>query len=225
MNNAKENEPENKPENKPGNDSGTEPVPAENIEQNVTEIVGECLEKRGDKQEEKKEQHHDKHHKGHEKDEEIKRLKEEIDCLKDSRLRVLAEFDNYKRRTARDSVKLIETANEGLIKDLIPVLENFERALHPDHKNGASEQMLKGIDLIYNMFYTVLKKAGLSEYSPAGEEFDSEKHEAMMHIDSVDVPENKVSQVFQKGYVLNNKVVQYAKVAVSKGNNKPPESK
>ncbi|MFH0918923.1 MAG: nucleotide exchange factor GrpE [Fibrobacterota bacterium] len=150
---------------------------------------------------------------------ENERLKEENTGLKDARLRGLAEFDNYKRRIARESVRLTEAANESLIKELIPVLENFERALDPAHKEKDVEAFYKGVTLIYNLFNDKLKKAGLTEYNPMGELFDSEKHEAVMQIASGDVPEHQIAQVLQKGYLLNNKIVQYAKVAVSKGNN------
>jgi len=149
---------------------------------------------------------------------ENERLKDENAGLKDARLRLLAEFDNYKRRNARDSVRLVETANECLIKELIPVLENFERALDPAHKEKDVEAFYKGVDLIYNLFFNVLKKTGLAEHNPIGCDFDSEKHEAVMQIPCKEHPEHKVAQVIQKGYSLNNKMIKYAKVAVSKGN-------
>jgi molecular chaperone GrpE len=148
----------------------------------------------------------------------IEDLRGENEGLKDSRLRVLAEFDNYKRRTARDSIRMVECANENLVKELIPVLENFERALDPAHKEKDIDAFYKGVELIYNLFYDKLQKAGLAEYNPIGEEFNSEKHEALMHVASAEVPEHRITQVLQKGYSLNNKMIQYAKVAVSKGN-------
>ncbi len=206
------------------NENKVEPVKNEDIDKSVSEIIEESFHKKDHKKEDNHEQS-EKECKAEEKkpladskEDEIKKLKDEVECLKDSKLRILAEFDNYKRRTARDSVRLIESANEGLVKSIIPVLENFERALHPDHKNSDTEAIQKGIELVYNMFLDTLKKAGLTESNPIGEEFDPEKHEAIMHVDSNDVPENKINQVFQKGYNLNNKVVQYAKVSVSKGN-------
>jgi molecular chaperone GrpE len=148
----------------------------------------------------------------------IESLQGENESLKDARLRVLAEFDNYKRRTARESLRLVETANESLIRELLPVLENFERALDPCHKEKDIDAFYKGINLIYNLFSELLKKAGIVEHNPLGEDFDSEKHEAVMHMACPDVPEHKISQVLQKGYSLNNKMIKYAKVAVSKGN-------
>jgi molecular chaperone GrpE len=219
QNNEKDNQ--EKAAQNPGEEKG--PVAGETLEESVSEIVGECVEGKDHKQEshQKHAEHGGKHHADHHRDEEeIKKLKEEIEGLKDSRLRLLAEFDNYKRRTARETMKIVETANESVIKSILPVLENFERALHPDHKDGDAEALLKGIELIYSQFFETLKKAGLTEYNPVGEEFSSEKHEAMMHIESPDVPENKIIQVYQKGYLLNNKMIQYAKVSVSKGNGK-----
>jgi molecular chaperone GrpE len=153
--------------------------------------------------------------------EEIEKLKETVEHLKDARLRIVAEFNNYKKRTAREQINLIAHANEDLIKELIPVLENFERALHPDHKKGKGmdyKAIYKGVEMIYNQYYEILKKTGLEEDNPVDQEFDAKKHEAMMYIESKEVPENKIAKVIQKGYLLNEKVIQYAKVAVSKGN-------
>jgi molecular chaperone GrpE len=147
----------------------------------------------------------------------IESLKSEISCLKDSKLRLLAEFDNYKRRTARESLKTIEMANESLIKTLIPVLENFERALDPAHKEKDIEAFYKGIEMIYKGFFDAMKKAGVEEVNPMGEEFNSERHEAIMQAVSDDIPEHHISQVLQKGYKLSDRMIQYAKVVVSKG--------
>ncbi|MBL8028564.1 MAG: nucleotide exchange factor GrpE [Fibrobacteres bacterium] len=147
----------------------------------------------------------------------IESLKAEISCAKDAKLRLLAEFDNYKRRTARESMRTIELANESLLKTLIPVLENFERALDPAHKEKDIEAFYKGVEMIYKGFFDAMKKAGVEEVNPIGEEFDSEKHEAVMQLASDTVPEHHIAQVLQKGYKLSDKMIQYAKVAVSTG--------
>ncbi len=148
----------------------------------------------------------------------VKNLEDEVQGLKDSKLRLLAEFDNFKRRTAKESVRMVEFANEGLIKTLLPVLENFERALDPTHKESDIDAFYKGVEMIYKGFYEALKKVGVEEVNPIGEEFDSEKHEAIMQVESADVPEHHIALVMQKGYKIGEKMVQYAKVAVSKGN-------
>jgi molecular chaperone GrpE len=128
-----------------------EQASGEKLEESVSEVVEEVLkEKEGIPEEDlKHEPQADKRHKDHDShaplEEESKKLKDEIESLKDSRLRILAEFDNFKRRSARDSLKVVEMANEGLIKSILPVLENLERALHPDHKNGGSESLYKGV--------------------------------------------------------------------------------
>jgi len=144
-------------------------------------------------------------------------LRNECQSAKDSKLRLLAEFDNYKRRTARESIRQVETANEELIKELLPVLENFERAMDPAHKEKDMDAFYKGVEMIYTLFSDKLKKVGLVESNPIGEEFNVDLHEALMQVESEEFPENKITQVFQKGFMLNNKVIQYAKVAVSKG--------
>ncbi|OGJ86026.1 MAG: nucleotide exchange factor GrpE [Candidatus Raymondbacteria bacterium RifOxyA12_full_50_37] len=151
--------------------------------------------------------------------EEIEKLKEDNQGLKDARLRLLAEFDNYKKRTARETVNLISTANEEIVSNILPVLENFERAIHPDHNTPETEKLFKGVEMIYNQFFDILRQAGLKEDNPIGDEFNPEKHEAVMQEASADIPEHHIVRVLQKGYVLNTKVLQYAKVVVSKGNN------
>lgn len=150
---------------------------------------------------------------------EIKKLREEVESLKDSRLRIVAEFDNYKKRTAREQIQLMSCANEAMVRDLIPVLENFERALHPDHKEKEGA-VLRGIELIYAQLNELLKKAGIQEHNPVGQDFNPEQHEAILYEESKDTAQNKISKVFQKGYSLNSKMIQFAKVAVSKGNSK-----
>lgn len=207
-------------------DTPKQETPKETMEQSIDEVIQEVLQKKpeGTEAVADKEASAKKDEKNTSESGEIKKLKEEIEGLKDARLRLLAEFDNFKRRTARESGRLIESANEGLLKSILPVLENFERALHPDHKTGDCEALLKGVELVYTNFSDILKKAGLVEFNPVGEVFDPEKHEAIMHVESAEVPDSKIIQVFQKGYSLNNRMIQYAKVSVSKGNAQP-ESK
>ncbi len=135
----------------------------------------------------------------------------------DRYIRLAAEFDNYKKRTAREYAQIIKNAEQRLITELTEVLDNFERALDPEHRNGGFEEFVKGIDLIAGQLKAVLEKCGLVRMKAVGEKFDPEKHEAMMQIDSADIPEGHVAGEIAPGYLLGDKVIRHAKVMVSKG--------
>lgn len=135
----------------------------------------------------------------------------------DRYLRLAAEFDNYKKRSARDFARIIKTAESDLILDLTEVLDNFERALNPEHRNGELGELVKGIELTYEQLKAVLEKRGLTRMKSIGEPFDPEKHEAMMQMDSDDIPEDHVAGEIAVGYELGDKVLRHAKVIVSRG--------
>jgi molecular chaperone GrpE len=143
----------------------------------------------------------------------------EVQALNDKYLRLHAEFDNYRRRTAKESLGLIESANTKLLGDLVEVVENFDRATSPDHKAASLEDFEKGIVMIQSQFKNVLKKFGLESIDPVGEKFDPNRHEALMNQPSEEVAEGNIITVFQKGYSVKEKVIKHAKVIVSAGAN------
>ena len=130
-------------------------------------------------------------------------------------LRLLAEFQNFKKRSAKEKSDIHAYANEKIINDLLPVLDNFERALGTAAGDDP-EAYAKGMALIFEQMKTALEKAGLKEVEALGETFDPTKHNAVMMEDSKDYESGKVSQVLQKGYALNDRVLRAAMVAVSK---------
>ncbi len=156
---------------------------------------------------------------------ELDKAKEEIDTLKaqvaenkDRYVRLMAEFDNFRRRTAKEQLDLIETANAKLLEKLSEVLDNFERAAHPDNNRQKDyDAFAKGIQMIHDQFAKILKDAGLEQLDPVGEPFDPNYQEALMRQASDKIPESHVIQVFQKGYKLKNKLLKTAKVIVSSG--------
>lgn len=156
---------------------------------------------------------------------EIQKLKAENDALhaagdayKDKFVRLMAEFDNYRRRSAKEQLELVETANGKLLEKLSEVLDNFERAAHPDNnKQKDYDSFVKGIAMIHDQFAKILKDAGLEQIDPIGQEFDPNLHEALMQQPSESVPNGHVVTVFQKGYKLKNKLLKTAKVVVSSG--------
>lgn len=144
-------------------------------------------------------------------------LKAALAEANDRNLRLMAEFDNYRRRTAKEQLELIETANGKLLEKLSEVQDNFERAFASENKAQDLEAFEKGMQMIYNQFAKILTDAGLEQIDPTGAEFDPNMHEALMQQPSETVPEGHVVTVFQKGYKLKNKILKTAKVIVSSG--------
>lgn len=144
-------------------------------------------------------------------------LKAELAAANDRTLRLMAEFDNFRRRSAKEQLDIIETANGKLLEKLSEVQDNFERAFAAENKAQDLDAFEKGMQLIYNQFTKVLTDAGLEQIDPTGAEFDPNMHEALMQQPSETVPEGHVVTVFQKGYKLKNKILKTAKVIVSSG--------
>ena len=144
-------------------------------------------------------------------------LKAELAAANDRNLRLMAEFDNFRRRSAKEQLELIETANGKLLEKLSEVQDNFERAFATENKAKDLEAFEKGMQMIYNQFAKILTDAGLEQIDPTGAEFDPNCHEALMQQPSETIPEGHVVTVFQKGYKLKNKILKTAKVIVSSG--------
>jgi molecular chaperone GrpE len=146
----------------------------------------------------------------------VGKLQAEIAELKDKNLRLYAEFDNFRRRSAKESFDLMATASAKLLGKLTEVLENFHRAFDAQGK-GSTEDFEKGVKLIFGRFKEILDAEGLEEIDPVGAEFDPNLHEALLQQHSETVPENRVIQVIAKGYKLKGKILKHAKVIVSQG--------
>ena len=134
----------------------------------------------------------------------------------DRYMRLMAEFDNFRRRSAKEQLDLIEVANGKLLEKFADVWENFDRAFAAENK-GDLANFEKGMQMIQTQFVKVLTDAGLEQIDPTGAEFDPNCHEALMQQASETVPEGNVVTVFQKGYKLKNKILKTAKVIVSSG--------
>lgn len=145
---------------------------------------------------------------------ELEEKQKELDELKDRWLRVCAEFDNYRKRTTREIKEIREFAAESLIKDLLPVLDNFERALQ--HASDPEDAFVAGIRMVFNQLKDILSSRGLIPMETVGQAFNPNFHEALAQIESTQ-PEGTVVQEFERGYFLGNRVLRPAKVIVSKG--------
>ena len=134
--------------------------------------------------------------------------------LNDTYLRLYSEFDNYRKRTAKEKLELSATASAAVMKDLLPVLDDFERALQNMEKNG-NEADLQGVTLIYNKFKSTLQKRGLEEIVAIDCDFNTDEHEALTMVPAPDESKKgKVIDVIQKGYKLNGVVIRFARVVV-----------
>ena len=133
----------------------------------------------------------------------------------DKYIRLAAEFDNYRRRTAKERLELISTAGEDVIKGFLPVLDDCERALEVLKKSEASEAAIEGTELILNKIMTFLKGRGLSVIEALGKELDTDYHEAVAKFPVDDKEKkNRIIDVVQQGYKLNEKVIRFSKVVV-----------
>jgi molecular chaperone GrpE len=149
--------------------------------------------------------------------EQLEKTEKEYKELEDRLLRVAAEFDNYKKRTAREFQSIVKNANEELISQLVETLDNFQRALDSAKSSSDFDSFHKGVELIYQHFKDVLGKEGLEEITAIGEPFDPHLHEAVMQQESDKFADGVVMDEISKGYKLNNKVIKHSKVIVSKG--------
>jgi molecular chaperone GrpE len=141
--------------------------------------------------------------------------KEKLAELQDKYLRLNAEYDNYRKRTLKEKMELTKTAGEDILKGLLPVMDDFERALQSIDEAGDNQAVKDGVQLIYNKFKEFLKQQGVQEIEAQDMDFDTDKHEAISKVPAQEEDQKgKVVDVVQKGYYLNDKVLRYAKVVV-----------
>ena len=146
---------------------------------------------------------------------ETDRVGSELAELKDKYLRLYADFENFRRRTAKEKLELIGTANEGLLKALIPVVDDFERAMHSIETTSDIEAVKEGISLIYTKLDKTLESKGLKPMVSKGEPFNADLHESVTQFPAPsDDLKGKVIDEVEKGYYLNDKVIRFAKVIV-----------
>lgn len=142
---------------------------------------------------------------------------EDYQSLNDKYLRLAAEFDNYKRLSQRDQRDQIRFGNEQLLKELLPVVDNMERAIKAARTNGGDTALVQGVELTLKQLSGVLAKFGVQAIDTTGQDFDPSAHQAVSYGPSDDVPANKVLDEFQKGYRLHDRILRAAMVSVSSG--------
>lgn len=145
----------------------------------------------------------------------VEEFKRQLDEKQDQLLRALAEMDNMRRRTQREREEYTRYATESLIRDLIPVLDNLDRALEAARPNAEAKSIVDGITLIQRELLRVLERAGIRRYSALGQPFDPTRHEATARVVSADQPANTVVAEVAPGYMLHDRVLRAAQVAVA----------
>lgn len=134
----------------------------------------------------------------------------------DARLRLQAEFDNFKKRKEKETVEFRKYANEDFIRELLVLVDDFDRAIAAAEQSHKLEDFLKGVELIFDKFLGVLQKKGVKEIEAKGQPFNPEIHEAVTQIETDELEEGTIVEVFQKGYYLHDRVLLAPKVAVAK---------
>ena len=140
---------------------------------------------------------------------------QEIKALSDRLLRLQAEFENFRKRTAKERGELIKFANEGLLTEVIPVVDSLERAIQSADENANIENLLEGLRLVRRLLNVLLERAGVQEIHALGETFNPEFHEAISVVESGDHPDDTIVEEVQKGYLLNGRVLRPSVVKVS----------
>ena len=143
----------------------------------------------------------------------IEELEKELAASKEAHIRTLAEYDNYRKRTVKEKEATYGDAKANTITELLPVLDNFDRALSVDSSDFESYK--KGVEMIHTSFCEILKKLGVEAVGEPGEEYDPNFHNGVMHVEEDSFGENEIAEVFSKGYKIGEKVLRPAMVQVA----------
>ncbi len=141
------------------------------------------------------------------------KLVAELGAQKEAYLRLAAEYDNFRKRTIKEKEESFTNAKSTVFADMLPVLDNFDRALGTE--DASLEDFKKGVEMTYTQFLDVFKKYGVETFGDAGEQFDPNFHNAVMHVDDESLEANVITDVFQKGYKIGDKVLRPAMVKVA----------
>jgi molecular chaperone GrpE len=163
----------------------------------------------------KKDSKKDKGHKKTKAEEQLEKAESDLLELKDKHIRLQAEFDNYRKRTLKERMELLKTASEGVLVNILPVIDDFDRAVQTLDAVDEQSHVKDGVKLIYNKFQEFLKQNGVKEIGAKEQDFDTDLHEAITKIPApTEELKGKVVDVVQKGYTLNDKVIRFSKVVI-----------
>ena len=142
----------------------------------------------------------------------IEKLTADLKEKEDRALRLQADFENFRRRTSKEKEELAAVVTQGLLKDMLPLLDNFERAMAAEAKDGEAFQ--KGVEMIFTQFTEILKKNGLEHIEVEGQKFDPNFHQAVMRVQNADLEDDDIAQELQKGYMVKGRVIRPSMVQV-----------
>ncbi|MCF7907482.1 MAG: nucleotide exchange factor GrpE [Candidatus Omnitrophica bacterium] len=157
------------------------------------------------------------------KEEALEKIQKECDELRDRYLRLQAEFDNYRKRSLKERGDFVKFANEGLIVELLGILDNFERGIKAADLKKDFDLLHQGVDMISKQLHGLLESKGLKRIKALGEKFDPHQHEAMQVVETEGVEQDMVIEEMQPGYLLNGRIVRPAKVKVAKAKEEKKE--
>lgn len=140
---------------------------------------------------------------------------EEVKNLNDKYLRLAAEFENYKRLAQRDQREQTKFANENILRELIPIVDNLQRAVSYSQSSASGDSLVQGVELTLKQFIETLSKFGVKQIKSVGEVFDPARHQAVASVPSKDRPENTIIQEHQPGYLLHDRILRAAMVTVA----------
>lgn len=140
------------------------------------------------------------------------KIQQEVQSEKDKYMRLMAEYDNYRKRTAKEKTEIYGDAVINCVSEIIPVLDNFERAFETE---CGDEKFKSGMEMIFNQFKTIFEKLGVKEIEALNQPFDPNLHNAIKQVQNDDAESDTVCEVYQKGYMLNDRVIRHAMVAVN----------
>ena len=188
----------------------TQAAPAE---EPVQDTETPATEEAADKSEKKAKRKKEKYTFTREQVEQMELAAQQLEVVKDQFVRQTAEYENYRKRTAKEKDSLYQDAKADTIQAFLAVYDNLERAVSTEGDEDSPHK--KGLEMIFQQYKDILAKLGVTEIEALGQPFDPEKHNAVMHIDDENLGENVVSQVFQAGFLLGDKVVRHAIVQVA----------
>ena len=187
----------------------------QNVQAQETVVSDESAQPEQEEVHEETKSHKKSHPKKDAKDEAIEELNAKLADLSDKHLRLQAEFDNFRKRTIKEKAELIKSGGESVLVNILPVVDDFERALNSLKDIPETDAGKQGTQLIYNKFSEFLKQNNVNEIEAVNQEFNVDLHEAITKIPApADELKGKVVAVVEKGYVLNDKVIRFAKVVI-----------
>lgn len=147
------------------------------------------------------------------KESEIEKLKKELESAKEAHMRTLAEYDNFRKRTQKEKDAIFGDSKVKILSEILPVLDNFERAA--TNSSADFDSYRKGVEMTFESFTALLEKLGVEAFGAAGDTFDPEIHNAVMHCEDENLGENVITDVFSTGYKLGDRVLRHAMVKVA----------